>query len=46
MFDLVKMVPKDADDVAKEYEAYYGDSSPLVTAFIEQSKPVMIANYD
>jgi phosphorylcholine metabolism protein LicD len=46
LFNILRLFPKDADDVAAEYDAYYGDSSPLVPAFITQKKPVMIANYD
>lgn len=46
IFDKLKLIPKEADDVAVEYDAYYGDSSPLVPAFVVQKKPIMIANYD
>ncbi len=46
MFDNLKLIPKESDDTTKDYDAYYGDSSPLVPAFVMQKKPVMIANYD
>lgn len=45
LFDLLKIIPKDADGIVEEYDAYYGDSSPLVPAFVMQKKPVMIADY-
>lgn len=45
-FDKLNLIPKEADDTALEYDAYYGDSSPLVPAFVMQKKPVMIANYE
>lgn len=44
--DKLNLIPKEADDTALEYDAYYGDSSPLVPAFVMQKKPVMIANYE
>ena len=34
------------EDIAAEYDAYYGSASPLVTIFTYVKKPVMIANYD
>ena len=37
--------PKDADTVAREYDAYYGSPSPYVPAFSIVGKPVMIANF-
>ena len=46
MFDELKLIAKEADDIAAVYDAYYGDSSPLVPAFVIQKKPVMLANYD
>ena len=46
MFGKLKLKPKEADDIAMEYDAYYGDSSPLVPAFVMLKNPVMIANYD
>ena len=45
-FENIHLIPKYADDTALEYDAYYGDTSPLVPAFSVQKKPVMIANYD
>ena len=45
MFGKLKLKPKETDDIAMEFDAYYGDSSPLVPAFVMQKKPVMIANY-
>ena len=46
LFDTLYFIPQKADDTAIKYDGYYGDSSPLVPAFIMQKKPVMIANYD
>ena len=46
MFNKLKLIPIEADDIAAEYDAYYGDSSPLVPAFVMQKKPVMISNCD
>ncbi len=46
LLEYLNLLPKEADNIAAEYDAYYGDSSPLVTAFYIQKKPVMIANYD
>ena len=37
--------PKDADTVAREYDAYYGSPSPYVPAFSIVGKPVMIADF-
>ena len=37
--------PKDADMIAREYDAYYGSPSPFVPAFSAVGKPVMIANF-
>ncbi len=45
LFDKLKLIPKEVDDIVEEYDAYYGDSSPLVPAFVMQKKPVMIADY-
>ena len=44
--ELIPLIPRYADDTALEYDAYYGDTSPLVPAFSVQKKPIMIANYD
>ena len=44
--ECIHLIPRYADDTALEYDAYYGDTSPLVPAFSIQKKPVMIANYD
>lgn len=38
--------PRESDKISCEYDAYYGNPSPLVPAFIAQKKPVMIADYD
>ena len=46
LFDKLKLIPKETDDTAMEFDAYYGDSSPLVPAFVMRKKPVMIVNYD
>lgn len=44
--EIISVNPLDSDAVSKNYDAYYGNSSPLVPAFIAHSKPVMLANYD
>lgn len=36
----------DFNSIVSSFDAYYGSVSPLVPMFIEQKKPVMIANYD
>ncbi len=44
----MKVVPFDTslvDAMAAEYDAYYGSPSPLVPAFVEQKKPVMLADF-
>ncbi len=46
LLEIINLLPEEADDMASKYDAYYGDSSPIVTAFYIQKKPVMIANYD
>ena len=45
-FERVTLIPKEADDLVLNFDAYYGDPSPLVPAFSIQKKPVMIANYN
>ena len=45
-FDMIEVRPAGADDVAEEYDAYYGSSSPLVPAFSVKHKPVMIADFE
>ena len=44
--EVISISPIDSDDIAKNYDAYYGSPSPIVPAFITQHKPVMLANYD
>lgn len=44
--EVVSINPIDSDDIAQNYDAYYGSPSPLVPAFISAQKPVMLANYD
>ena len=46
IFDTFELVPKNADEQALKYDAYFGDPSPLVPAFIMQKKAVMIVDYD
>lgn len=45
-FERVTLIPKEADDLVLNFDAYYGDPSPLVPAFMIQKKNVMIANHD
>lgn len=35
----------DIKDIMSKYDAYYGSSSPYVLEFLEQKKPVMLAEY-
>ena len=37
--------PRNTDNTAREYDAYYGSPSPYVPAFSTQGKPVMIADF-
>lgn len=34
------------DDIAGQYDAYYGSPSPLATCFLRAKKPVMLSDYD
>ena len=45
-FNMIKILPYEADAYASEYDAYYGSPSPFVPAFVMQNKPVMLANYE
>ena len=44
--ELVSIAPIDADNAARDYDAYYGSPSPLIPAFVVKRKPVMLANYE
>ena len=44
-FELKLFDTAHTDAIAKEYDAYYGSPSPLVPAFVEQKKPVMLADF-
>ena len=46
LYEIITFKQEDADDLAGNYDAYYGSPSPLVPAFVTKKKPVMIANYD
>lgn len=46
LYEIIAFRQEDADDLAGNYDAYYGSPSPLVPAFATKKKPVMIANYD
>ncbi|RKM58161.1 hypothetical protein D6853_01085 [Butyrivibrio sp. X503] len=45
IIDRVLASPGQADDMSKEYDAYYGSPSPFVPAFSVSGKPVMIADF-
>ncbi|MBR4671409.1 MAG: LicD family protein [Butyrivibrio sp.] len=45
IIDIVSASPRFADEVSKEYAAYYGSPSPFVPAFSVLGKPVMIADF-
>ncbi len=42
---VVRFAPSQADDVAEDFNAYYGSPSPFVPAFVLKKKPVMLADY-
>ena len=44
-FEMVQINPDSADEMALEYDAYYGSPSPMVPAFTMIKKPVMLADY-
>ena len=45
IIEIVSASPRRADDVAREYDAYYGSASAFVPAFAVAGKPVMIADF-
>ena len=45
IIEIVSASPCRADDVAREYDAYYGSASAFVPAFAVAGKPVMIADF-
>ncbi|MCR5609480.1 MAG: LicD family protein [Lachnospiraceae bacterium] len=45
-YQIISINPAEADNIAEQYDAYYGSPSPLVPAFVIQKKPVMISNYE
>ncbi|MCR5603100.1 MAG: hypothetical protein K6G27_05285, partial [Lachnospiraceae bacterium] len=45
-YNMLTFTPKDAEDVATSFDAYYGSPSPFVPALTTKKKPVMLANYD
>ena len=42
---LIRSHTSSSDDIALDFDAYYGSPSPFVPAFISQHKPVMISDY-
>ena len=44
--EVVAIDPAEADSAAETFDAYYGDPSPMVPAFVTHNKPVMISDYD
>ncbi len=44
-FEMVRIDPARADDMAADYDAYYGSPTPMVPAFTSHKKPVMLADY-
>ncbi len=43
--DIISFDIHGTDDVAKDFDAYYGSPSPFIPAFTTQGKPVMIADF-
>ena len=44
-FDFLDNGLSKVEEVAEEYDAYYGSPSPYVVAFSSQKKPVMLCDY-
>ena len=44
-FDFLENGLSKVEEVAGEYDAYYGSPSPYVVAFTSQKKPVMLCDY-
>ena len=44
-FDYLECGISRAEDIAGEYDAYYGSPSPYVVEFTTQKKPVMLCDY-
>ena len=45
LYDIISVSARDADEVSREFDAYYGSPSTFVPAFTVAGKPIMIADF-